>query len=262
MPVVSFSGTPVEYEQTKPRPDLLLLHSLHTDLSVFDLVVPELAQRYRVTRPNMPGFGASSAAPPDDVREYADYVASVVDALTLPQTTGVFGNGFGALIALEFAILHGARFDRLILAGALASFPAEAKAPLLTMAETVRAKGMQAVLDAAMARLFPPGFAAANPALVTARKTRLAAVNPESFAHACVALAHMDLRPHLRKVRNPTLVLCGALDQTTPPALARELAQSIPNATYREIPDCGHCPMLEQPAALVDAINEFMSARH
>lgn len=262
MPVVSFSGTPVEYEQTAPRPDLVLLHSLHTDLSVFDAVLPALAQRYRVTRLNLPGYGASSPAPPDSVREYTDYVASVIDALALPKTTAVFGNGLGGLIALELGIVYGGRIDRLIVAGVLGAFPGEAKLALSAMAETVRAKGMRAVLDAAMERAFTPGFVAANPELAAARKARLAAVNAECFAHACVAMAHLDLRPQLGAIRNPTLVACGALDQTTPPALARELAQAIPGATFREIPDCGHCPMLEQPAKLTELINEFMATKH
>ena len=158
MPAVSFSGTPVEYEQTRPRPDLVLLHSLHTDLSVFEAMLPALAERYRVTRINLPGYGASSPAPPDSVREYTDYVAAVIDALALPkQTTTVFGNGLGGLIALQLGIGYGARFDRLIVAGALGAFPAEARTSLLAIAETVRAKGMRAVLDAAMARAFSPG---------------------------------------------------------------------------------------------------------
>jgi len=53
--------------------------------------------------------------------------------------------------------------------------------------------------------------------------------------------------------------MCGALDQTTPPRLARELANAIPGAVYREIEDSGHCPMLEQPEALVSMIESFTS---
>jgi len=147
-------------------------------------------------------------------------------------------------------------------AGAVAAFPTEAKSPLLALAETVRTRGMSAVLDAAMARLFTPEFAAANPEIVAARRAKLGRVDAECFAHACVALARLDLRPQLLKIRNPTLVLCGALDQTTPAPLAREVAHGIPGATYQEIPGCGHCPMLEQPATLVELIHAFMATSH
>jgi 3-oxoadipate enol-lactonase len=64
----------------------------------------------------------------------------------------------------------------------------------------------------------------------------------------------MDLTAQVARIRNPTLVLCGALDQTTPPTLAKELAQKIPGASYEEIGDSGHCPMLEQPEVLAAKI--------
>ena len=81
--------------------------------------------------------------------------------------------------------------------------------------------------------------------------------DPECFARACLALAELDLRSDIVRISNPTLVLCGALDQTTPPALAREVANAIPRATFAEIADSGHCPMLEQPEALVSAMLAF-----
>jgi 3-oxoadipate enol-lactonase len=258
MPVVSFSGTPVEYEQTAPRPDLLLLHSLHTDLTVFEPVMAGLAQRYRVTRLNLPGFGASTPAPPDSLREYADYVGTVIDALALPRSAAVFGWGMGGLIALELAIVYGARLDRLIVAGVVPAFPEAGKAALRALAERARTKGMRAVLDPAMARVFPSDFAAAHPEVVAARKERLATVDAECFAHVCLAMARLDLRQQLAKIHLPTLVVCGARDETTPPALVRELAAAIPGAAYREIPGCGHCPMLEAPAALVELVHEFV----
>jgi pimeloyl-ACP methyl ester carboxylesterase len=72
--------------------------------------------------------------------------------------------------------------------------------------------------------------------------------------------AALDLRPQLGGIRNPTLVMCGALDQTTPAALAQEAAKAIPGALYREIAGSGHCPMLEQPQALAAAMNAFLGS--
>jgi 3-oxoadipate enol-lactonase len=55
--------------------------------------------------------------------------------------------------------------------------------------------------------------------------------------------------------------MCGAHDQTTPPALARELANRIPGAHYEEIAGSGHCPMLEQPEAFADGVLGFLRSR-
>jgi pimeloyl-ACP methyl ester carboxylesterase len=251
-------GLTVEFHQSGRGPDLLLLHSLLTELTVFERVLPALEARHRVTRINLPGFGASASVALESVAAHADHVARVMDALDLPRGCDVFGNGFGAFVALELALRHGARFGQLVVADTLAAFPEAARAPFRGMAERVRAGGMAAVLDTAIARMFPPQFAAANPDVIEGRKRALAAVEPQCFARACLALAELDLSSQAGSIRNETLVLCGALDQTTPPALARALADRIPGARYEEIADSGHCPMLEQPEALVRLMGDFL----
>jgi len=247
----------VDYDQRGHGPDLLLIHSLLTERSVFDLVLPQLAARYRVTRINLPGFGRSPPVVLHSVADHADHIAGVMDELELPKDTTVFGNGFGAFVALELAIRHGKRFGRLIVADTLAAFPEAARAPFRGMAERVSKDGMAAVLDTAIGRMFPPAFAERHPDIIAARKGALAKVDAQCFARACLALASMDLSSNLERIENPTLVLCGAFDQTTPPALARALSERIRGARYEEIPDSGHCPMLEQPQALLREITAF-----
>ena len=241
----------VDYDQQGRGPDLLLIHSLLTERSVFDLVLPRLAAGHRVTRINLPGFGKSTPVLLDSVGDHADHVAKVMDELKLPRNTTVFGNGFGAFVALELAIRHGNRFGRLIVADTLAAFPEPARVPFRGMAERVSKDGMAAVLDTAIGRMFPEEFSQRNSQMVAERKAALARVDPQCFARACLALASMDLSDKVGQIGNPTLVLCGALDQTTPPALARALAEKIPGARYEEIQGSGHCPMLEQPETLV-----------
>jgi 3-oxoadipate enol-lactonase len=260
MPILELNGAGVEYEQEGDGPDLLLLHSLLTELTVFDRVVTALAHRHRVTRINLPGFGRSSPLTLGSISAHADHVAAVMLALGLPKTVDVFGNGFGGFVALALAIVHGERLRRLLVADALATFPEAARAPFHAMAGKVAAGGMATVLDTAIGRMFTLEFAAANPDVVETRKAVLARVDAGCFARACLALAALDLGSEIGNIRNPTLVMCGAFDQTTPPALARELAEGIPGARYHEISASGHCPMLEQPHALVDAMHAFLAS--
>lgn len=259
MPVMQVRGKEVEYRQSGSGPDLLLLHSLLTDDTVFEGVIPALEKTHRVTCINLPGFGASEPIALDTVADYADHVAAAMDALRLPANTDLFGNGFGAFVALQVAIRHGGRVGNLMVADVVPAFPEPARAPFRMMAAKVRESGMRAVLDTAIGRMFPPAFQARLPEVVARRKKRLASVDPECFARACLGLAQLDLRPMLPSIRNRTLVMCGALDQTTPPALAREIAEAIAGAIYEEIPGSGHCPMLEQPQALTAAMQKFAS---
>src|SRR5205085_6176260 len=92
MPLINVGAAEVEYDQRGAGPDLLLIHSLLTELTVFDLVLPRLAEKHRVTRINLPGFGASSPVVLHTVGDQADHVARVMDPVELPTDTPVFRN--------------------------------------------------------------------------------------------------------------------------------------------------------------------------
>ena len=239
--------------------NLLILHSLLADRSAFDLIVPELSGRYRVTLPNLPGYGATTALPsPVSIERYADWVAELIADLELAPDTAVFGNGLGGFIAVALAARHGASFGPLIVADALPGFPPSGKEPLRALAARVKAEGMAGALEPAIRRMFPDGYIAAHPAIVEERRRALADADPDAFERACRALAELDLTPELGAIANPTLVIVGAEDRTTPPEIARGLAAGIPGARYVEIADCGHCPQLQQPRELVALITEFL----
>src|SRR5262245_18538213 len=257
MPILKIDGADVDVAQTGAGRELVLLHSLLTDRSAFDLVAPELARTRHLTLVNLPGYGVSTPAG-EDVESYADRVAGLFGALKLPRQTDVLGNGFGGFIAVALAARHGARFYRLIVADALVSFPEPARVPLRNLAAKVAQEDMAGALDVAIRRMFPETFIAAHPGIVAERKRALEGADPACFRTACVALARLVLAPVMKLIRNPTLVMAGALDQTTPPGLARELAAGIAGATFLEIPGCGHCPQIENPRAFVDAVNGFL----
>jgi 3-oxoadipate enol-lactonase len=257
--ILKVGSAQVEYRQSGSGRDLVLLHSLLTDMTVFDRIAPALAESRRITLINLPGYGASSPIEAAGIEQYADHIAATLHALELTAATDVFGNGFGGFIAVALAIHHGANLGDFLIADALAAFPPPAKEPLRAMAARVESEGMAAVLDVAVKRMFPDAFIAAHPAVIAQRKAALAHADAHAFAAACRALAALDFTPLLSRITNETLVTVGELDATTPPAEAEKLAAGITDAKFRPIPGCGHCPMLEKPAELVALIDEFLS---
>jgi pimeloyl-ACP methyl ester carboxylesterase len=67
-----------------------------------------------------------------------------------------------------------------------------------------------------------------------------------------------DRRAAYRKINCPCLVIAFSDDLIARPQLCREVAQSIPGCGYTEIADCGHYGYLEDPAAVNDAIVDFL----
>ena len=234
--------------------DLVLLHSLLTDRSAFEAVRPQLEREFRLHAPDLPGYGRSPSRGEATIEAYADRLAP-----DIPDGAAVLGNGFGGFVAVALAMRHGARLGALIAAPALAGFPTPAREPFRVMAAKVREGGMASVLDAAIQRVFPPAFTAAHPNIVAERKQALGKADPQAFARACLALASLDFGPSLAKVACTTLVMAGELDQTTPAALARELAAGIPGARFVELKGCGHCPQIEAPDAFVATVRGFLS---
>lgn len=258
MEIVTAGGEPLEIEQIGNGPDLVLFHSLLTDPRSFAAVVPALSRSRRVTLVSLPGFGRSAPAGAS-IEDSADRLAHFVDALG--GKPDVLGNGYGGFIALALAARHGQNLGKLVLVDTGAAFPEAGRAPFRAMADAVGKGGMAAIVDAAVRRLFPDEWLAAHPRAAAERREVLLRMNVPSFAAACRALAKVDLRPEMPRIENPTLVVVGALDAATPPALARELASGIPGARLVELPGCGHCPPLQQPADFVAAIGPFLGVQ-
>ncbi len=72
--------------------------------------------------------------------------------------------------------------------------------------------------------------------------------------------ATMDLRPHLGKIRVPTLVIVGRHDFITNVAMAAEMVKHIPNAQLEIFEDSGHFALVEEPEKFYRVIKQFVES--
>jgi 3-oxoadipate enol-lactonase len=236
---------------------IVLLHSLLADRTSFGPLAALLARTHRVIMLDLPGFGGSHPVT-GGLEAVADRCAEAIRALGLAQKPVVLGNGYGGFVALLTAIRHPQLAERLVLADCGAAFSEPGRQAFRNMSAAATAKGLAAISEVAMRRLFSPEFQAANPALVEQRRERFIAVHPETFHAACAALAALDLRPQVPGVKLPVLVLVGEHDEATPPPMSRELAQLLPDARFELLPGCAHVPQLQQPQQFLAAIESFV----
>jgi 3-oxoadipate enol-lactonase len=163
-------------------------------------------------------------------------------------------------VALQMAIRHPAIASRLILADCGAAFSQAGRDAFRNMAAASRAKGLSAITDVAMRRLFAPEFQAQHPDLMQGRREAFLKTDPEVLQAACAQLAELDLRGELARVTVPVLVLVGEHDEATPPPMSHELAAGLPNARLKVLAGCAHVPQLQAPEAFLDAIGDFLPA--
>src|SRR3954466_1575536 len=250
------NGT-VNAAQSGEGAPLFLFHSLLSDRASFDAIVPDLEKSFRTIVPELPGFGRSSAVE-GGLIAVADQMAAAVKDAAAGAPAIVLGNGYGGFVALQMAIRHPEIASKLILADCGAAFSEPGREAFRNMAKASREKGLEAITDVAMRRLFAPEFQAQHPDLMQDRREAFLRTDPTVFRAACDALAALDLRPELGKVRVPALVLVGEHDEATPPPMSHELAAGLPQAYLEIIPGCAHVPQLHSPRLFLDVIADFL----
>ena len=70
--------------------------------------------------------------------------------------------------------------------------------------------------------------------------------------------AEGDTTELLRSIQAPTLLIHGRQDALIPWSYSQLLAETLPTATLRLYEDCGHSPMLEQPAQMNQDVLQFL----
>ncbi len=68
----------------------------------------------------------------------------------------------------------------------------------------------------------------------------------------------MDLRPRLKQIKLPTLVIVGRHDFITNVAMAEEMVKHIPHARLEIFEDSGHFALIEEPEKFYRVIKEFV----
>ena len=98
----------------------------------------------------------------------------------------------------------------------------------------------------------------ADPAVRTEVVETMAAIDPAAFRVGAEAVWLADQRERANQIRVPTLIVCGAEDRITPPALSHELERLIPGSRYEQIERAGHLTNLERPEEFNTLIGAFI----
>jgi 3-oxoadipate enol-lactonase len=238
-------------------PPLLLGGALGTSLAMWRPQLPALAERFRVIRYDHRGHGGSAVPPgPYRIDDLGRDVVALLDRLELSRVH-VGGLSLGGMVGMWLAANAPERVDRLMLLCTSALLgPPELWS---NRAAAVRAGGMPAIADPVLARWFTPGFVSRQPDVVDWARGLLTATSPVGYAGCCAAIQHMDLEPALASITAPTLVIAGADDPATPPAMAERIAAAIPGARLEIVPDAAHLANVEQPAIVNRLLLDFLA---
>ncbi|NRR32909.1 3-oxoadipate enol-lactonase [Oxalobacteraceae bacterium] len=244
----------------RPRHTIVLSHALGCDLSMWDELATLLAADCRVIAYDHRGHGSSDA--PEGLyrmAELADDAARLLRELGTGPVIWV-GLSMGGMVGQELALRHPDLVAALVLANTTSGYPEDLRAVWQQRIATVREQGIAAIADAVMARYFHDDFRGTHRATVARYRQRLSSTGAAGYIGCCNAVGQMDSGARLHAIQAPTLVIAGALDQGTPVAMSRALAESIPNAQLTVLEQASHLSAIEQPAAFASAVTGFIAS--
>jgi pimeloyl-ACP methyl ester carboxylesterase len=266
---------------SEARGTVVFLHGFPLDGSMWHPQLSALAdQGWRTLAPDLRGFGdteindmpgevctgrrvggriAHQNEPVLTMGCLADDVAEFIAGETDGRAV-VCGLSMGGYVAFELWRRHPDRVRALVLADTRAQADDdEGRENRMRTAQAVRRAGAEPVAKTMVSMLMADATKSRAPELVREVRQMMLDTPPRTLIAALAGMAaRHDVTAELPEINVPTLVLVGEEDDITPPEIVRAMADAIPGASFRQIPDAGHLPNLEQPESFNRELVDFL----
>jgi pimeloyl-ACP methyl ester carboxylesterase len=192
-----------------------------------------------------------------DADSMAGLAASVL--ARAPERFALAGFSMGGHVAMEIMRQAPHRVERLALVDTRADTDAPERMQVrLDDLQLVRERGIEALIPSLPGRWMLPEHAAREDL-----RERLAAMVRSVGAEGQrtqqrALMTRIDSLPSLAAITCPTLVFCGREDTANPVWMHEAMHGRIAGSRLRVVERCGHLSLIEQPAALVSAMREWL----
>jgi 3-oxoadipate enol-lactonase len=181
----------------------------------------------------------------------------LLDALKI-ERTHYLGVSMGGMIGQHFALAAPQRLHKLVIANSTSRIPPEAGPLWDERVAIARAQGCAGLEEGTLARWFTPGFRAARPDVMGRIGALIRGTPAAGYIGCAAAIRALDITANIGTISAPTLVIAGADDPGTPPAMSEVIAHAIPGARFEVIPFASHLSCLEQPETFTRLTVDFL----
>ncbi|RYP70585.1 hypothetical protein DL771_005404 [Monosporascus sp. 5C6A] len=252
-------------------PTIAFCNSLLTSLHMWDPLVAILKEKrpqHRILRYDTRGRHSIPSPPKSATLDMlADDLDQLLAALRIPKLQTLIGVSMGGATALKFALRHPARLEKFVACDFnAASSPANTNAwkERIAVAETALEDGTPGIRKLAgqtVERWFHPATMEKKPDVVRWMTDMVAANDVEGFRYSCQALWDYDMKAQMRGCGVPGIFAVGEGDGKG--ALVKAMDGFKGNlgqdgAGLVIVPEAGHLPMCENPAAFWEAIEKWL----
>jgi len=248
----------LQYNQIQPNliqrcsvktKNIILLHGLFGNLSNWKSVEKKFGLEHRVWAPELPLFNNLIG---QGLNKLVLFLEQYINQNQIENPV-LIGNSLGGHVALLYTLKHPNKVEKLVLTGSSGLYENTfgGSFPRVKDYNYIKAK-IEDVFD------------------------RKEVVDEEMINHVFGIVQHklkvlsiiglardaqkQNLALYLPQIKIPVLLIWGLQDIVTPPAVADEFKELLPNATLHYINHCGHAPMMEQPELFNNYVSQFLVA--
>ena len=211
---------------------------------------------------------------------FMEELVLLTEHLGISSKYNIVGQSWGGMLGMQFAITKPKGLNALVVADSPASMevwvseanklrkelPPEVEATLLKheAAGTTEDPEYVAAVDVFysrhLCRIPQPPYVVASFEQLAADPTVYHTMNGPSEFHVIGSLKHWDIRPQLKEISAPTLLVSGQYDEATP-AMVKEIHGLIPGSTWELFAESSHMPHVEEPAKFKRVVSEFLDSK-
>lgn len=227
---------------------LVLLHGLMGELSNWELVIEQFKDRYHVVIPILPIYELPILTL--GVKALSRYLHRFLKFKKLNQVVLV-GNSLGGHVGLVFTVAHQEFVKALVLTGSSGLYENAfgGSFPRRESYDYIKEKVEFTFYDPATAtkELVDDVFKTVND---RSRVIRILTMAKSAIRH--------NMAKELSKITIPVSLIWGKNDKVTPPEVAEEFHQLLPNSELNWVDQCGHAPMMEHPEIFNAYLEKFL----
>jgi len=245
----------------EPLP-LVCLHGWGMNLRVFDLLREALKDVCETWAIDLAGHGRSPWMP-----GHARFEVQVEDVLdVLPARCVLLGWSFGGKLAIEIAARAPTRIAALILTSVSPKFAQSADWPhgmdqrsMQAFRYVLEQDWQQTLSDFVWLQLRGSRNAEAAQRIMESALAEQGAPHPEALRNGLDLLEQLELRPRVKAITQPVLLISGQNDRVTSLGAAHWLAEALPRSQLVEIPRSGHAPFVSHHQEVATAVRSFLA---
>lgn len=231
---------------------IIVLHGLMGGLSNFDSVTNFFSNNgYKVVIPELPIYTMSLLK--TNVKSFANYLKDFIEFKGFDEVI-LLGNSLGGHIGLYHTKLYPEKVKALIITGSSGLYESAMGGGYTKRSdyEVIKKKAQDVFYDPAVAtkEIVDEVYETVND------RNKLI----KTLAIAKSAIRH-NMAKDLPNMNTPTCIIWGKNDSVTPPEVAEEFHDLLPDSDLFWIDKCGHAAMMEHPEEFNKILNAWLEKR-